>query len=309
MDEIKALKIIQDYVSHPLEDAVLIPYEEEFIVINVDAFNEETDWLPGADIYSIGWRAAIASLSDVVVKGAKPYGTIVSLKIPPHFQENSLKELYNGLKDASRSVGAEILGGDTDIIDDSLRIEVTSIGFGKNIIRRSTAKPQEIIYVSGKFGLTSLIYYSLFFSNSIPCEYILDIFPQVIRPKLIDLSKWLRAVPFITASIDSSDGLAASLHQLAIASNVRIRLHRIPIDEYALKCFSKMNIDPIELVLYYGGEEFIFIFTVPPYYASRVEQILGNYAIRVGVIEEGQGVFLEKWGKIENRGWISGRGW
>ncbi|MEM3609948.1 MAG: AIR synthase-related protein, partial [Candidatus Anstonellales archaeon] len=63
------------------------------------------------------------------------------------------------------------------------------------------------------------------------------------------------------SSIDSSDGLAVSLHEIAQKSNVGIEIYNMPITREAEYFAKKNGIDPFELV-FYGGEEYILIVTI-----------------------------------------------
>jgi thiamine-monophosphate kinase len=67
----------------------------------------------------------------------------------------------------------------------------------------------------------------------------------------------------VSASIDSSDGLAWSIHELSRLSKVGFVIDRVPTAEEANQ-FAKLNgLDPSELALY-GGEEYELVVTVRP---------------------------------------------
>ena len=66
-----------------------------------------------------------------------------------------------------------------------------------------------------------------------------------------------------TASIDSSDGLAWSLHELSRASNVGFRLDDVPVAAEVERFAEIHGFDSLELALY-GGEEYELLVTVKP---------------------------------------------
>ena len=67
----------------------------------------------------------------------------------------------------------------------------------------------------------------------------------------------------VSASMDSSDGLAWSLHELAHSSNVGFELDKVPVAP-EVKRFAELNsLDASELALY-GGEEYELVLTVKP---------------------------------------------
>jgi thiamine-monophosphate kinase len=67
----------------------------------------------------------------------------------------------------------------------------------------------------------------------------------------------------VTASIDSSDGLAWSLHELSKASNVGFAIDHLPIAREVEDFAELYGADPVELCLY-GGEEYELVVTVKP---------------------------------------------
>jgi len=98
------------------------------------------------------------------------------------------------------------------------------------------------------------------------------------------------------ASIDSSDGLAASLYQVAKSSGVDILLDDLPLHPYMRRLSRE---DAIEATLY-GGEEYRGVFFIPRERAGDAER-LG--LIRIGIVLEGKGrVYLGDGSVIEDRG-------
>ncbi len=111
-----------------------------------------------------------------------------------------------------------------------------------------------------------------------------------------------------TASIDSSDGLAWSLHEISIASNVGFLVDNLPI-AHEVEKFAKIHgLNPVELALY-GGEEYELLVTIKPELwqaAKKAVETAGGTLVRIGVATEGRTLLLESLGKtisIEARGW------
>ncbi len=108
-----------------------------------------------------------------------------------------------------------------------------------------------------------------------------------------------------SASIDSSDGLAWSLHEIAGCSKVSIGLDSIPIAREA-ESFARQNkISPVEFALY-GGEEYELVVTVKPSLFEKAKQLVpslipigrvGKGRPRVGASIAGRLVM------VEARGW------
>jgi thiamine-monophosphate kinase len=112
----------------------------------------------------------------------------------------------------------------------------------------------------------------------------------------------------VTASIDSSDGLAWSLHELAKMSSVGFLVNSVPV-AHEVKCFAEFNgLDALELALY-GGEEYELVVTVKPKLwvdAEAAVEAVGGRLLPIGKVTRDKQVILEVDGKkcpIEARGW------
>jgi thiamine-monophosphate kinase len=100
----------------------------------------------------------------------------------------------------------------------------------------------------------------------------------------------------VTASIDSSDGLAISLHELKKMSNVGFSLTEIPIAPETLKFAELYNLNPEDLALY-SGEEYELVLTITPKKwestKSLVEKI-GGTLIAIGKATENKQILFQK---------------
>ena len=67
----------------------------------------------------------------------------------------------------------------------------------------------------------------------------------------------------VSASIDSSDGLAWSLHEIGKMSNVGFTINSVPVADEVRRFAEFNHLDPLELALY-GGEEYELVITVKP---------------------------------------------
>ena len=109
------------------------------------------------------------------------------------------------------------------------------------------------------------------------------------RPRL-DVG--LALAPFLTSSMDSSDGLARSIHTLARESEVGFEVSRLPAAE-GVGAFARANgLDAMKLVLE-GGEEYEIVGTVKASALSRAEEavrIVGGRLIVIGRATRRKGV-------------------
>jgi len=295
----------ESYESMNFEDAVAIKIGRKYIVLNIDGIEENSVWIPGFTAYDIGWRAVIGSLSDIFVKGATPLGIITYIGLNNSFSLDFLSNIIRGMRDAAAEYNTPILGGDLGRSKEFIMV-VTSIGITDKVILRKGAKVGDIVYTTGLFGETSLLY-KCFLENL--CHPICkDIFNKNHAPKP-KFNKWVKILRYASSSIDSSDGLAKSLYQLAQANNAGIIIENIPISINVRKICDILKLDYVKLCLYEGGEEFEAIFTISPEQESKVIEIAKENDIpiyRLGKVVAKKGVWIktkDKLLKIQNIGW------
>ena len=273
-----------------MEDAVAVPLNGDALVVNSDMLVESTDVLPGMTASEIAWKAGVMGLSDLAAKGAEPLGMLVSLGLPADTLANFAAALVGGLNSVCREHDTYYLGGDTNQCSE-LVIDCSVFGrVAKNqLLRRKGAKPGDIIAVTGEFGYTGALFEALLRGYTEPTELVKTIREVALHPKArIREGRLLAQSGLVTASIDSSDGLAWSLHELAAASRAGFQIEHLPIPEVCRK-FAEINqLDPIDLALY-AGEEFELVITIPENQWTKaldVVQKIGSSLIQIGRIVE-----------------------
>lgn len=277
------------------------------VVFKVDVFDELTDWLPGMSLSDVGWRAVVAAVSDVLVKGARPLGVLLGLGLPEDSYEVA-EELFKGVEEACDALGARVWGGDTGH-SDHLYLAVAALGVAERLISRGSAKPGEALMLAGH-EILKPVAYAVLLRGAEVCEGVKEALQLAFRPRPVKPEFWLEACEYATASIDDSDGLAETLHQLAGASRVKLVLERVPASPLLLNCAEQWGEDPLDLALYCGGEEYTFLFTVKdPQPVLEIAKRHGVSAWLIGRVEEGEGVYLEGYGEVERRGWEHFVGW
>ena len=279
-------------------------------ILKTDMLVDKTDVPPGMSLWQAARKAVVMNISDFSAKGVKPQIMLVSLGLPRKLTRRGVEEIGKGLNAGAREYNAYVIGGDTNETSD-LVISLSLFGTAKKnmLMLRSGAKPGDLVAVTGFFGKASA-----------GLKILLDRFkaPQKIRRTLVEsvlmpharLKEGLALSPTraVTASIDSSDGLAWSLHEIAKASNVGFLIDKLPTTK-EVERFAKINeLDPLELTLY-GGEEYELVLTVKPMLWKKAEKAVekvGGKLLPIGKVTAERQVLLEINGKrqvIEPRGW------
>jgi thiamine-monophosphate kinase len=176
------------------------------------------------------------------------------------------------------------------------------------LIKRSGAKPGDYVAVTGPFGKTAAGLKILVNKLSAPevREFLVD---SVLMPKArVQEGMALAQSKAATASIDSSDGLAWSLHELSCASNVGFRLDVLPVVPEVEQFADIYGFDSVELALY-GGEEYELVVTVKPSVWQEAEKAVasvGGVLTKIGVATNEKQIQLktaEKTISVQARGW------
>jgi thiamine-monophosphate kinase len=280
------------------EDASDFPLtDDKHIVVNVDTFVRETDWLRGMSAAQAGRKTAVMALSDLAAKGAKPVCTMLSLCVPEDYDSQEASELVRGFSQYGLKAGIPCIGGDTGMASDVI---LTGIALGvassNGIITRRGAKVGDVIVVTGLFGLTSVAYEMLLRGRLADDSLQKNALLAAYKPQInLEIVSALASQGAITSSMDSSDGLGITLHTMAGHSRVRFVIDQLPIAS-GVKAFAQsQSLDEMSLVMQ-GGEEFLLALTIPESrYGEAAKIAEANHAslIKIGHVQRGRGVVYE----------------
>jgi len=283
---------------------------DRLAVLKTDMLVGETDVPPGMSLKQAARKAVVMNVSDFAAKGVPPLVMLVSLGLPRDFKEDDVKETGAGLNEGAREYGVYVIGGDTNEASD-LIISCFLLGFSEKerLVSRCGARPGDIVAVTGEFGKTAAGLKILLEGLSAPKKIEKKLKEAVLLPKArLKEGLALSGTGGLTASIDSSDGLAWSLYELSDASNVGFIINRVPVAKEAVEFARIHNLDPWELSLY-GGEEYELIVTVKPELWEKTKREIersGGALMKIGVATEERRIRLQVDGEtriIKRKGW------
>lgn len=194
--------------------------EELGIVVSQDSLVEgvhfRLDWCTP---YQLGYKAVTVNISDVLASGAKPKYLTVALSLPKSTDDKFVEEFYKGAKSALR--GTEIVGGDITGSCDKVFVSITAIGTtsGRKISSRKNAKVGYTVITKGEFGKSSAGLEELLNGGNDT-----ELIKAHLEPQLEEMFAEEIATQITSdyAMMDTSDGLADALFQIAKASGVSI---------------------------------------------------------------------------------------
>ncbi|MDQ3837798.1 MAG: thiamine-phosphate kinase [Thermoproteota archaeon] len=286
------------------------------LILKCDMLVQGTDVPPGMKTKQIARKSIVSCVSDLSAKGIRPpYLSMISLGIPARYSKHDVLELAKGFDRSSTEFGVEFVGGDTNESSE-LIIGCALIGFskGRRIPPRNGANPGDFIVVSGTFGYPAAGLEILTQGANARGTFKDKAISSVMNPMPqqefgIFLSRYL------SSSIDSSDGLAISLYELAQQSKVDFLLRSVPSAKGILRFVSENgSLDSHELI-FHGGEEFQIVATVSKQNIKRMGDVARRQKlgfIVIGEVVSGTGkVFLanrheleEDLSLLDNRGYI-----
>jgi len=279
-------------------------------VIKTDMLVGKTDVPQGMSLRQAARKAVVMNISDLAAKGVPPFALLASIGIPRGLSRKDIQQIGKGLNAGAREHNAYVLGGDTNEASD-LMISCSVLGICQKryLIRRSGAKPGDYVAVTGFFGKTASGLKILTENFSAPPEIRGELVNSVFMPHArLREGLALAQTQAATSSIDSSDGLAWSLHEISLASNIGFLVDNLPIAQ-EVEEFAKIHgLNPVELSLY-GGEEYELLVTIQPKLwqdAKKAVETVGGFLIRIGRVTKEKTLLLKAVGKtvsIEARGW------
>ncbi|MDE5659378.1 MAG: thiamine-phosphate kinase [Muribaculaceae bacterium] len=273
------------------DDAAVMDYgADKEVLVSTDMLLEGVHFdLTYMPLKHLGYKSAIVNFSDIYAMNGTPRQLVVGLGISKRFTVEHMEALYAGLRTACEAYGVDLVGGDTTASRAGLVISATVIGDAPkgSVVRRSGAKPTDLICVSGDLGAAYMGLQVLerekvasandreFTPDFAGKEYLIErqLKPEARRDIVMELAE---AGILPTSMIDVSDGLSSELLHLCKASKTGCRVYedRIPIDYQTAVMAEELNMNLVTAAMN-GGEDYELLFTVPLTAHEAVSKLKG----------------------------------
>ena len=259
------------------DDAAVLEFKEKSVVVSTDLLVEGVHFdLSYMPLKHLGYKAVIVNLSDIFAMNARATQVTVSIAVSNRFGLEALEALYDGIYTAAKVYGVDVIGGDTTSSTSGLTISITAIGEinASDLVKRSEAKPNDLLVVSGDIGAAYLGLQVLerekeVFKVNPNNQPDLDAYTYIIerqlkpeaRKDIVQLLKDLDVKP--TSMIDISDGLSSEIIHLCKQSHVGCDLYeeKIPLDPQVISTCEEFNLDSTTIALS-GGEDYELLMTI-----------------------------------------------
>lgn len=269
MKEYQYINILKNIIDDDLniigDDTAVI--KESGLVLTCDTLVENVHFsLQTTAAKELGYKAGAVNLSDIAASGGKCKYLLVSLALPEYIDETFIRDFYQGLKTICDKFSCHVVGGDL-VSAKELVITVTAVGKTKVNASRAFAKEGQLVMTTGTYGDSFAGLQLLQKASeavSIDSENYLKRAHLLPEPRLFEANYIIKNCDYVHYCLmDTSDGLADAVYQIAQKSNVTINIDisKVPVSEHLLNYAKVNNLDPVNAALY-GGEDFELIFTI-----------------------------------------------
>ncbi len=243
--------------------------------------------------YQLGFKLASVNVSDIYAMGGRPRFAFFELGAPSETPVEFIKQVFEGVFDALGFYKAQLAGGDLSASRSGLVLNMSMIGEGENIIKRSGARPGDGLYVTGPLG-DSACGLALMRKIGRPVQLgkiknnkmvpigkkgkpvrtgrkdrIDRPLPwEVMRPllerHLMPVAKRAPKTKKASAMMDISDGLLIDVIRLCKESSVGVRIYEagIPVSDELRQAAGVLGLDALALAKT-GGEDYELLYTIP----------------------------------------------
>jgi len=274
-----------------LDDGAVIPFNGQNLVFTTDSHVVRPIFFPGGDI---GRIAVCGTINDLAMMGGRPVALSCGMIIEEGFEIDDLARIVASMDDALGEAGANLVTGDTKVMEkgalDGITINTAGIGIAKIIVRDNGLVPGDAIIVSGTLGdhgIAIMAHREGF-----------DLGEQIksdVAPLWGMMEKVLDAGTIHAMKDPTRGGFASTINEMARKSRVgiRIREEKLPIRKSVRSAAGMLGIDPLEV-----ANEGKVVMGVP---SSSVDAILaalrthryGKDAAVVGTVTKGAHVIME----------------
>ncbi len=280
----------------------------------VEGVHFKREWTPAR---LLGRKALSVNLSDIAAMAGVPRHATVSLGLPPDVTWSFVDGLYDGLLERSAETGVNLVGGNLSA-SPCVVIDVTLLGQGARVVRRSGARPGDQLAVTGTLGAAAqglkllaqgarldaegeLVSAGVWTDSSAAAVTACLRAQLDPRPPLA-FARALAERDLVHAAIDISDGLSGDLWQLCEASDIACGLEfaEIPVDPQVSQLVRAGGGDALSLALH-GGEDYELLFAAPPERVADLKELAGIFNTPLTVLgqfrEGAPSVFLRVGGR------------
>lgn len=264
----------------------------------VEGIHFRREWSPPR---LLGRKALSVNLSDLAaMAGLARYAT-VSLCLPPDVPLAFVDGLYDGLLERAAETGVSLVGGNLSASEDRITVDLTVLGQGDRLIRRTGAAAGDLVVVTGTLGAAAAGLRALEKGARLDADGGLAnrgawpadaadglaacLCAQLDPAPPLAFGRALAEPDVVHAAMDLSDGLSGDLLSLCEASEVSawIEPEWLPVDPRAAAVEKEVGGDAFSLALH-GGEDYQMLMAVPPEHVDALREVARVWSVTLSVV-------------------------
>ena len=259
--------------------AVLSVAPEDSLVVSTDTLIAGRHFPPEETAANVAAKGIAVAFSDIAAMGAAPLAYTLSLSLPLAWEGEQmagwLKAFSAELHVQQQAIGVVLVGGDTVATPGPLSLTFTVFGVidAGRVLRRSNARPGDLVFVSGCIGDSAMGLSVLRGELKELDEAQRDALVLRFRRPRPRLALGIRLAGVAHAAVDVSDGLIADLGHICDASGVRATIYagRVPLSHAAC---AALRANPARMAqILSGGDDYELVFTAAPAAADDIARI------------------------------------
>jgi len=274
------------------DDAAVISPGRAGLLLTTDLLIEDVHFTTRIHpAFLLGRKSLNVNVSDIAAMGGRPRFALLGLALKPGLTGEWVDGFFSGLRAAAGEAGVTLIGGDISG-SEKICISVTLVGDAERSVRRSGARPGDLIFVSGRLGQAAaglrLLKKGLKLGRNSPADPLIRAFLDPV-PR-VRLGRELARKKLASAMIDTSDGLSVDLLHICEESRcgADVDLQALPISP-ELRSFES---EP-EAGALHGGEDYQLLFAVPPRRLPEVLRLSKTHELsQIGRFRRGRGIFV-----------------
>jgi hydrogenase expression/formation protein HypE len=263
----------------------------------------------------LGWHVVQVNANDIAVMGARPCWFQPTILLPPGTPVARVTAIVREIHEACRALGIAVTGGHTEVTDGVTRPIVAGDMQGLLVGRRPTtaggARPGDVVLLTKAAGIegTAILAQERAreLRQSIPAPWLRRAQDFRRRPGISVVAEALTAARHGASAMHdpTEGGVRAALHELAHASDVRLRidLDRVPIRPETDRLCRHFGIDALGLIG--SGALLVTISSSRVVPLLRAWQRNGSAGHVIGRVERGRGVDARRGGRVVPVPWVA----
>ncbi|APX96755.1 AIR synthase family protein [Natronorubrum daqingense] len=261
--------------------AIALPECDETLVVSSDPISLAAE--------SVGTLAVPVASNDVAASGADPRWLTAVIMLPG--ENESLEAITRDLDSAATEIGASIVGGHSEYVDQLERplVSLTAIGTADSFVPTGGAEPGDTVLLTKAAGIEGTAILATDFGDEFAVEEgVVDSAATFLEEiSVLPDSRAIRA--WTSAMHDPTEGgVAAGLLEVARASDVRLEIDHeaVPIREETEQLCTAADVDPLRI---FGSGALLA--TVPDAAVDDALEALAERGIdgaAIGTVRDGQ---------------------